>query len=157
MERLGDDARRVLAAAGASEAGALHEIVRIWPSAVGEAIARNAWPARMRRDGTLHVATASSAWAFELSRLADDVLSRLRATLGDDAPKGLSFALGPVPAAGYHEPEPPVSVDIDPPGAEEQRTAAEIATRISDPELRHLVARAAAASLSRARSGRHFW
>ena len=31
------------------------------------AIAANAWPARIARDGTLHVATSSSAWAFELT------------------------------------------------------------------------------------------
>ena len=29
--------------------------------AVGDPIARNAWPARLGRDGTLHVATASAA------------------------------------------------------------------------------------------------
>jgi Dna[CI] antecedent, DciA len=157
MERLGDDARRVLAAAGAPEAGVMNEIVHAWPAAVGEAVARNAWPARLRRDGTLHVATASSAWAFELSRLGEDVLSRLRETLGDDTPKGLTFAPGPVPEVGPDLAEPPVSVDIDPPRPEERRAAAELTTRISDPELRELVARAAAASLSRARSGRRFW
>jgi hypothetical protein len=157
MERLGENARHVLAAAGAPEAGALHEIARVWPSAVGETIARNAWPARMRRDGSLHVATTSSAWAFELSRLAEDVLARLHEPLGEEAPKRLTFAPGPVPAAGNCGPEPPVSVDIDPPGPEERRAAAELATQISDPELRQLVARAAAASLSRARYGRRFW
>ena len=41
------------------------ETVAAWPSAVGEEIARNAWPARFARDGTLIVNTRDSVWAFE--------------------------------------------------------------------------------------------
>ncbi len=51
----------------------LGDIVAAWPEAVGAAIAANAWPARLARDGTLHVATSSSAWAFELTQLAASI------------------------------------------------------------------------------------
>ena len=37
-----------------------------------DAIARNAWPLRIGRDGTLHVAAASATWAFELDRMSAD-------------------------------------------------------------------------------------
>ncbi len=73
------------------------EIVRAWPEAVGEQIARNAWPARLSRDGKLHVATSSSAWAFELAQLEPKLLERLSEPLGDHVPGGLRFAPGKLP------------------------------------------------------------
>ena len=38
------------------------ELVERWPAAVGDAIARQAWPARIARDGTLHANTTASVW-----------------------------------------------------------------------------------------------
>src|SRR6478736_10034362 len=95
MDRLADDVRRELSRFGPQ--AEIGRLAQVWPAAVGEQIARNAWPARVARDGTLHVHTSSSAWAFELSQLEKDVRSRL----GDLAPKRLRFAPGPLP-----EPEP---------------------------------------------------
>src|SRR5579864_964061 len=69
----------------------LSELVQRWPAAVGEAIARNAWPARIARDGTLHVATADSVWAFELGHRGPEIAERL------DVPK-VKFAPGPLPS-----------------------------------------------------------
>jgi hypothetical protein len=156
MQRLGDDAGRLLAAAGAPEAGPLSRITDAWPTAVGAPIARSAWPLRLGRDGTLHVAAVSSTWVFELDRLAPELIVRLRAAVGDDAPASIRFAVGPVPEAGQRE-ESPESVDISTPSAEAQQAGAELASAISDPELRDLVARAAAASLSRPPADRGFW
>jgi len=79
-ERIGDDVQRELKRFG--PLGAMAEIVKAWPAAVGASIARNAWPARVSRDGTLHVATSSSAWAFELGLLEADIRKRLGAALG---------------------------------------------------------------------------
>src|SRR5207244_2018561 len=73
------------------------EIVRAWPVAVGEQIAQNAWPARLARDGTLHIATSSSAWAFELTQLESKLLERLRGEIGDKAPAAARFAPGKLP------------------------------------------------------------
>ena len=56
MERLGDEVGRQLGRFGPQ--GAIGDVVAVWPDAVGEAIARNAWPARIARDGTVHVNTA---------------------------------------------------------------------------------------------------
>jgi hypothetical protein len=156
MERLGEDARRLLAAAGAPEAGPLSRITDVWPETVGAPIARSAWPLRLGRDGALHVATVSSTWTFELDRLAPELLGRLRTALGADAPTTLRFAVGPVPEAGAVE-EPPEPVDVPPTSPDARRQAASIAAGIGDPELRELVARAAAASLSRPTAGRGFW
>ena len=94
-ERIGGDVQRELSRFGPAEG--MTEIVRAWPEAMGEQIARNAWPARLARDGKLHVATASSAWAFELSQLEPKLLARLAETLGDATPAGLRFAPGKLP------------------------------------------------------------
>src|SRR5690348_12204545 len=73
------------------------DVVEAWPRLVGEQVAANAWPARIARDGTLHVNASSSAWAFELGQLEGEILPRLREALGAAAPKRLRFAPGPLP------------------------------------------------------------
>ncbi len=149
--RIGDEIGRELKRLGPS--AALGDVVRVWPEAVGVAIAANAWPARLARDGTLHVAARSSAWAFELTQLESVVRARLREHLGKDAPAALRFAVGPLPESG------PVPVEkrarkVPEPGPADEAAAAEIADAIGDSELRRLVARAAAASLASQRADR---
>src|SRR5262249_30748956 len=116
-----------------------------------EQIARNAWPARFARDGTLHVNTSSSAWAFELGQLEAEV----RKKLGDLAPKKLRFTPGPLPEALTTA----ENRTIDPtagPSPDERRRGAELARPIEDEKLRNLVARAASVTLARARDDRSF-
>ncbi len=155
MDRLGAGIDRVLRQAGVPEASALAELTRVWPSAVGEAISRAAWPLRLARDGTLLVATVSSTWAFELSRMAPEILAKLAETAGDVAPTGLRFAPGPVPepAAPTLSTARPPCPDVEP---EDVQTADALAAVVDDPGLRSLIARAAAASLARGRSDHRF-
>jgi hypothetical protein len=142
IEPIGGDVRRELARFGPAE-GMAHLVER-WPAAVGAEIARNTWPARIGRDGTLHVHTRDAVWAFELTQRAGEIAARVGAT-------HLKFAPGPLP-------EPPLEARIAAPEAtlEEARTAASWAAGIGDPELRRLVARAARASLVNAATGRRF-
>ena len=51
----------------AGRAADVAAIARRWPEAVGEAIAREAWPARLTPDGELVVHASASVWASELS------------------------------------------------------------------------------------------
>jgi hypothetical protein len=155
MERIGESVRRAAKGTALPEVGALAAITRAWPAAVGEPIARSAWPSRIARDGTLHVATASSTWAFELVGLQERILERLREELGDEAPPSLRFAPGPVPEPSAPTPETAPSPAVSP-TAEERTKAAALAAAIEDEELRETVARAAAASLARRRSDRAF-
>jgi hypothetical protein len=125
------------------------EIVRAWPAAMGDQIAQNAWPARLSRDGKLHVATSSSAWAFELAQLEPKLLERLAEALGDRAPAGLRFAPGKLPEPSSRGgPSRPTSVGK--PTQSDLDRASELAAAIDDESLRKIVAKAAAASLSRA-------
>lgn len=156
MERIGNEVERELARGGSRDAIPLAAVTAAWPAAVGEAIARNAWPLRIARDGTLHVATSSATWANELSFLADEILGRLHARLGAETPARVRCAVGPVPeSAADSTPVQGVARNIEVP-EHVASEAADAASVIADPELRELVARAARASLVRARSGRYF-
>jgi hypothetical protein len=140
-----DDVRRELSRFG--PAAGLGDIVTAWPESVGPGIAANAWPARLARDGSLHVSTSSSAWAFELTHLAASILERLRERLGESAPAALKFAPGPLPEAG---PEPVEASKRTVPNVSEadREEGARIAATIENPDLRAAVARAAETSLA---------
>jgi len=155
MERLEGSLRGVLKSAGVPDAGALADVVRVWPDAVGDAIARAAWPQRIARDGTLLVAATSSSWAFELGLLAEEILAKLSAAVGEGAPAAIKFSPGPVPspaapvgnAAATGQPE------ID---AATRLLAEELTCEMTDEELRATISRAAAASLARGAADRRF-
>lgn len=151
MERVGASVSRELSRFGTAGSG-MEPVVEAWPPAVGEEIARNAWPARLARDGTLHVHTKDSIWAFELTSRAEEIRRRLGAV----GPPRIAFAAGPLP-----EPAPP-SAEKGRRGpsqpSPEQRAEAESLTRgIRDPELREIVAKTVAASLASAVTDRSFW
>jgi hypothetical protein len=154
MERLDRELRSELGRLGAPDGGDLAAIVAAWPELVGPTIARNAWPLRIGRDGTLHVATASATWAFELGRLASELETRLRGRLRGAAPAALRFAPGPLP-------EPPAANSRGRPATAEitpadRAEAASFTAEVGDEELRELLSRAVAAALARARSDRRF-
>ena len=140
MDRLGDEVRGELARFG-PQAG-MAELLERWPAAVGEAIARNAWPARIARDGTVHVNTADSVWAFELGQRAREIEARL------GVPK-LRFAPGPLPEAS-----PEAAPEVPQPTPDEDERARALAAGIDDEKLRESVQKAVRMSLARERHNR---
>jgi hypothetical protein len=115
---------------------------RDWEAAVGSRIAARARPVRLER-GVLHVRTASSTWAQELTLLADAIVAQLRGR-GIEV-EALRFRVGNV--------DPPER----PPWRKEVRTSPpevplppevrrELAA-ITDPELRAAIAKAASKNL----------
>ena len=140
MERLSDAVRGELSRFGPQSG--LAEVVARWPAAVGEGIARNAWPARIARDGTLHVNTSDSVWAFELAQRAREIAARAEVA-------AVRFAPGPLPG-----PETAPSAPSAPePSAENLREAAAVAASLGDENLRKTVEKAVALGLARSRSG----
>jgi hypothetical protein len=118
------------------------ELVERWPAIVGEGIARNAWPARIARDGTVHVNTADSVWSFELGHRAAEIAEKL------GVPK-VRFAPGPLPEPDLEVVDDPV--EVTPEDAERARA---IASAIDDENLRESVQKAVSLSLARGRSNR---
>jgi hypothetical protein len=147
MKHLGADVKQQLERFG--PAAGMPELVEAWPAAVGETIARNAWPARIARDGTVHVNTADSVWAFELTSRAAEIAERLGVP-------ALRFAPGRLPEG---PPEEADAVEEAPPepSAEHVREAERLAATIEDENLRKVVARAAAMSLETGSDSRSVW
>ena len=147
MKRLGSEIERELARFGPP--GRIAELVEAWAAAVGETIARNAWPARVARDGTLHVNTTDSVWAFELGSRASEIARRL----GVDR---IRFAAGRLPEAA--KPNAQAERESVPPLPERAlEEGRRLAAGIEDENLRKIVARAVAASLARGVSDRLVW
>ena len=127
--------------AGAQASGIVVDRER-WRQAVGARIASRTEPGRLR-GGVLTVHAASSAWAQELTFLAPEILTRVRAlgisvtelrflvrpTIGFTAPQKIP------PRA---EPKPPLPEDLE----------ARLKT-VDDPELRRAIAEAASEWLAR--------
>lgn len=144
MEPLADEVRRELGRFGPQ--GGMAELVGAWPEAVGREIARNAWPARIQRDGTLLVHARDAIWAFELTQRAGEISARLPCT------PPVKVVPGPLPEPSA---ESSVSTPAPPQATVAQaRQAAEWAAAIDDERLRELVARAARASLASAPADR---
>ena len=150
MELLGGDVARELSRFG--PASGLAPIVEAWPTAVGPEIARNAWPARLGRDGALHVHAKDSIWAFELTSRAAEIRGRL----GEVAPPRITFAPGPLPEAYESEPEASRKA-VAKPSADQLAKAESLAQGIRDEDLRKVVAKAIALSLSGDVNDRSFW
>ena len=148
-ERIGGAVRRQLARFGAP--ARIGGVIEAWPTAVGDLVARNAWPARVIRDGTLIVHAKDAVWAFELGHRSAEILGRL----GQDL-RAVRFVPGPIPEATLTEPE---AAGPSPARATAKQVeeGAALAAGIADEELRERVGRAAAASLARAADGRSVW
>jgi len=140
MDRLAEDIRQELGRFG-PQAG-MPELLERWPAAVGEQIARFAWPARIARDGTVHVHTADSVWAFELGHRAAEIAGRLGV-------ERLRFAPGPLPEPSPERLETPVV-----PTPDEDARARDLTAEIDDENLRETVQKAVRLSLARSRLDR---
>src|SRR6476646_11989345 len=102
MEPLGEQVRAELSRVGADSGAG--DAVTAWPAAVGDEIARNAWPARTQPDGTLVVHVRDAIWGFELTQRATEISERL-----PGRPR-LRFTPGPLPDAA---PEPPPASPVE--------------------------------------------
>ena len=126
--------------------GALVPVLRAWADAVGPEIARHASPARRTKDGALVVHTSDAGWAQALTLMADDLVGKLAAVLGADAPRAMRFQVGTVRAPVASEPE------RHEPDTQAHAAAAALAAPIADERLRAAAQRVIARSLERSDS-----
>ncbi|HLX31293.1 MAG TPA: DciA family protein [Gaiellaceae bacterium] len=139
MDPVGDDVREELRRLG-GESGPGAETTDAWTAAVGEEIARNAWPARTQADGTLVVHVRDAVWGFELTQRATEIAARLPSS------SRLRFVPGPLPDEAPSEVQP-AAPQASP---EQEREAEAMAAGIIDPELRESVAKVIKSALARA-------
>jgi len=116
----------------------------IWNEAVGDTIARNAQPEKIRQ-GTLFVKVSSPVWMQQLQYLKDTIADKINQTLGREVVKNIFFVIGKVETAARsgeatENPEPPLS-STSPSKLDEQMLGS-----IRDPEIRRALKRLFTAS-----------
>jgi predicted nucleic acid-binding Zn ribbon protein len=82
---------------GLAPATGLAALQRVWPTAVGEAVAAQAHPSS-ERAGVVTVTCSSSVWAQELTLMGPDLMGRLNAALGSEFVRELRFRAAPAGA-----------------------------------------------------------
>lgn len=73
---------------------ALAEVQRVWPDAVGAALAARATPTAAR-DGVVSVTCESAVWAHELTLMSGELVGRLEAHLGPGVVRELKCSAAP--------------------------------------------------------------
>jgi predicted nucleic acid-binding Zn ribbon protein len=79
---------------GLQPASLLAEVQRVWPDAVGAALAARATPTAAR-DGVVSVTCENAAWAHELTLMEGELLGLLEARLGAGVVRELRCGAAP--------------------------------------------------------------
>jgi len=115
----------------------------IWNEAVGETIARNAQPEKIRQ-GTLFVKVSSPVWMQQLQYLKDTITDKINEAIGREVVKNIFFVIGKVeaepPGKATVKPEPSLS------SASPSKLDEETLDSIKDPEIRRALKRLFTAS-----------
>ena len=69
------------------------EVYEVWPSIVGEKLAKQCWPVKLLDDGVLLIAATSSAWLQSLRYLEPQILAKYEKALKSKKVKALRFKL----------------------------------------------------------------
>jgi len=121
----------------------------IWNEAVGDTIARNAQPEKIRQ-GTLFVKVSSPVWMQQLQYLKDTITDKINQTLGKEVVKNIFFVIGKVEAKtaapADEAPKPPLP--SAPPSKLDEE---EMLASIKDPEIRRALKKLFTASTRKRR------
>jgi predicted nucleic acid-binding Zn ribbon protein len=119
----------------------------IWDGIVGETIARNAQPEKIRH-GTLFIKVASSTWMQQLQFMKEMIAERLNQKLGREVVKNIFFVVGKVDWTPREAPKKKRPASAPSPA---EPTADEVELQsIKDPELRRALKRLLAAATRKA-------
>jgi hypothetical protein len=119
----------------------------IWNETVGETIARNAQPEKIRQ-GTLFVKVSNSVWMQQLQYMKDTIAEKLNQALGKEVVKNIFFVLGNVEAKvpETKTPEAKTSPLQSPaPSEPPSKLDEETLNSIEDPDIRRALRRLLAA------------
>ncbi len=93
----------VLGDLGLEAAARSYRVGECWEEAVGPQVASHCRPVALR-GGVLEARVDSSVWCQELQLQTPQILASLREVLGEEAPTGLRFRVGPLPAKLSRDP-----------------------------------------------------
>ena len=110
-----------------------HGVWPIWNDVVGEPIARNAQPEKIR-NGTLFVKVASPVWMQQLQYMKAMIVERINQRLKADTVKNIFFIVGRIDADNAKGPPPPVPPQ--PAVPTDRQLDEQYFESVADPELR---------------------
>jgi hypothetical protein len=149
LQRLGDVLEKVLKKQAVPLPSRDQELITAWRKAVGQQVAAQTFPDRLRRE-TLYVRVSTSVWMHQLQFMKQDILPRINALLNHREVKSLHFTLGeipPIPASPGDAPaDGPVRLK-----ARDRKMIEESTARLRDPELREIFRRVMVKEISRRR------
>src|SRR5262245_30140794 len=105
----------------------------IWNETVGQTIARNAQPEKIR-NGTLFVKVSSPVWMQQLQFMKEMIADKLNQRLGRDVVTSIFFMVGSIDAPAEISQQPTVTNSMD--DGLKQATREDFLTSIDDPEIR---------------------
>ena len=114
----------------------------IWNEMVGDTIARNAQPEKIRQ-GTLFVKVSSPVWMQQLQYMKDTIAEKLNQGLGREIVKNIFFFIGSLEGKIPENKTPKVESPV--PAKPQPKLDEEILSSINDPELRRALKRLFAA------------
>ncbi len=94
-ESLGDLLPRLLDEVGLGATAKAVAVIRAWDEALGPEFAEHCRPDGVR-NGVIHARVRDSSWMQALQLEKPAIFARLRALLGEDAPRDLRLRIGPV-------------------------------------------------------------
>jgi hypothetical protein len=138
MERLGNVLDKSLKRIDPSGRLAEYSVWPIWNDMVGDIIARNAQPEKIRQ-GTLFVKVSSHVWMQQLQYMKDTIADKLNQKLGCEAVKNIFFYVGEIapPVSESATKPPPAAAEPEPPPTLDEETL----STIKDPDIRRIFQR----------------
>lgn len=131
----GDLLEHLLESLGLSERIEQCRALVVWDEVVGDQIARQTRPLRMR-EGVLEVTVAQPVWMQQLQLMKPQILKRLNERLGGTTVTDIFLKRGRLQPRPEEEPElPPLWTTVTL-SAEESRQIREAVAKLEDPELR---------------------
>jgi hypothetical protein len=147
IERLGEVLEKSLKRLDPSGKLGEYGVWPIWNEMVGDTIARNAQPEKIRQ-GTLFVKVSSHVWMQQLQYMKDTIADKLNQSLGGEVVKNIFFYVGEVAMPALAKPGklPAVRVAEPPPSLDEATLSS-----VGDPEIRRGLRKLFAARARRAK------
>lgn len=131
IERLGSVLEKSLKRIDPSGRLAEYSVWPIWNDMVGEIIARNAQPEKIRQ-GTLFVKVSSHVWMQQLQYMKDTIADKLNHRLGGEVVKNIFFYVGEIAQPSTGNMEKSSAIVADPAASLDEQTL----STIHDAEIR---------------------
>jgi len=135
MDKLSSTILKILKSRGLENRLSEYRIFGQWEAAVGEVIARHAYPVAMRGK-KLTVIVDSPAWMQQLSMLKPEIVGKVNHGLGSEVVRDIRLTLGEVVPTSKPSDTPSTPVDLD---QKDRMSIERYASEVNDPDIRNAI------------------